>query len=78
VKPHHELHQSRLACPVRSNKQRATSTLKSNAYGTNVQMIERMAALVGRMDSQTIERLVADGNPARTFEYLSQLLMPGR
>ncbi len=45
------------------------------AYDANTRMLERMAALLERMGPDTIDRLVAENNPARTFEHLSRCLM---
>jgi hypothetical protein len=38
-------------------------------------MLERMAALVERMGPDAIDRLVAERNPARTFDHLSRSLL---
>jgi xylose isomerase len=46
------------------------------AYDVNTRMIQRMAALLNRMDMETIRRLIAEGNPAKTFDYLSRWLLP--
>jgi xylose isomerase len=46
-----------------------------DAYDANTRMLERMAALVERMGPDTIDRLVAERNPARTFEHLSRCLL---
>lgn len=47
-----------------------------DAYDVNTRMLERMAALLERMGPEEIDRLVAAGNPARTFDHLSRRLLP--
>lgn len=47
------------------------------AYDTNTRMIQRMIALLNRMNPDTIDELVKkDGNVAETFKYLSTFLAP--
>jgi hypothetical protein len=35
-----------------------------------------MVALLDRMNPESIDRLIAEGNPARTMEHLSRHLLP--
>lgn len=46
------------------------------AYNVNTRMLERMAALLERMNPEAIDRLIAEGNPARVFEHLTRSLVP--
>ena len=46
------------------------------AYDVNTRMLERMTALIERMSPDTIDRLIAEDNPARTMEHLSRSLVP--
>lgn len=45
------------------------------AYDVNTRMLERMTALIERMNPEAIDRLIAEGNPARTMDYLSRSLL---
>jgi xylose isomerase len=46
------------------------------AYDVNTRILERMVALLERMNPESIDRLIAEGNPARTMEHLSRHLLP--